>query len=286
MIFQEQLMAGPIRLAFALCLSPLAHALEVQPDWLMVDGLEFQRHPLQRVSAVNIRDPHFFVSPVIGCVDFTDNNILGQPNTSVNGQINTNLNADSDANGFFDASTLWIFPPTQLDRIQRLDTANGQCSTPTASSSCGFPSLTAASNYLVVRSGGERCFEPIANTTGNYTPAVPTLSPPCFVQAELATTQLDFSGLTVPLYGTRIAGDAPGNQPGGRILLRGFLRETDANSAIIPATIPLIGGRPISALLAGGTGNCSTRNDKDTFGGVSGWWFYIEQTLSPVSTTP
>jgi hypothetical protein len=279
-------MVGRIVLALTLGASSLAHAIEVQPDWMLVDGLEFEAQPLKRISAVNIRDPHFFVTPLVGCVDFTDNNIAGQPNTSVNGQINSNLNADANIDGFFDASTLWIFPPTQTGRIQRLDTAAGVCSTPAASSSCAFPTVTAPANYTVVSAGIERCFEPIAGTIGNYTPAVATAAAPCFVLAESAVTQLDFSGVSLPLYGTRVAGDAPNNQPGGRILLRGFLRETDANSAIIPATIPLIGGRPISALLAGGTGNCSTRNDKDTFGGVSGWWFYIEQTLSPVSTTP
>jgi hypothetical protein len=270
----------------ALANSQLAHAAEVQPDWWMADDFEFSAQPLQRVTAINIRDPHFFVTPLAGCVDFTDNNILGQPNTSVNGQINTALNADANNDSFFDNSTLWIFPPTLSNRVQRLDTAAGICSTPAATSACAFPASTMAGNYTVVSSGVDACFEPIPNTTGSYTPAVPTLNTPCFVQSEQAVSALNFNGVSLPLYRTRIAGSASGGQPGGRVMLRGFLRETDANNALIPANVPLIGGRPISSLLAGGTGNCSTRNDKDMLDGVSGWWFYLEQTLAPVSTSP
>jgi hypothetical protein len=261
-------------------------AQEVNPDWIVVDGLEYPTRPLQRISSIFVRDPHFFVSPGFGCVDFTDNNILGQPNTSINGQINSSLSADANTDNVLDASTLWLFPPTQEGAIQRLDTAAGSCSAPVASTSCSYPTTTQGSNYQVLSSGALSCFAPLTNTTGNYTPAVASLTPPCFVQAELPQASFDFNGIALPLFGVRVAGNAASSQPGGRIMLRGFLRETDANAALIPASIPLIGGRPLSALLAGGANNCSTRNDKDTYNGESGWWFYLEQTLTSVPTSP
>jgi hypothetical protein len=263
-----------------------AQVQEFNPDWLVVDGYEFPTRPLQRISSIFVRDPHFFVSPGFGCVDFTDNTILGQPNTSINGQINSSLSADANADNVLDASTLWLFPPTQAGAIQRVDTAAGTCSAPLATTRCDYPSSTQGSNFQVLDSGPQNCFVPIANTTGAYTPAVASLAPPCFVQAEVAQVNFDFNGISLPLFGVRIAGAAAASQPGGRLMLRGFLREADANTALIPATVPLIGGRPLSSLLPGGANNCSTRNDKDTYNGESGWWFYLEQTLSPVPTAP
>ncbi|MCU0757367.1 MAG: hypothetical protein MUE46_20025 [Xanthomonadales bacterium] len=66
-------------------------------------------------------------------------------------------------------------------------------------------------------------------------------------------------------------------------LLRGFLTEAAADATLLPADLPVIGGRPLSSLFRGGTGNCSTGpSDKDTLDGVSGWWFYFEIRAVPV----
>ena len=63
-------------------------------------------------------------------------------------------------------------------------------------------------------------------------------------------------------------------------LLRGFITEADANATIIPATFPLVGGHPLSLLLPGGDPpgadrNCAGFDDRDTYQGVRGWWFYL-----------
>ena len=59
-------------------------------------------------------------------------------------------------------------------------------------------------------------------------------------------------------------------------LMRGFLSEADANATLIPASVPLIGGRPLSSVLPGGTNACPSFSDKDVGpGGVVGWYFYL-----------
>lgn len=66
-------------------------------------------------------------------------------------------------------------------------------------------------------------------------------------------------------------------------LLRGFLRESDTDQIII-AHVVLPGGSVIlSSLLAGATGACSSRNDKDLHDGDSGWWFYFNFVAEPVT---
>ena len=67
-------------------------------------------------------------------------------------------------------------------------------------------------------------------------------------------------------------------------LLRGFISETDADNTIMPASLPLVGGQPLSALLAGGTNNCAPHSDIDINQGVSGWWFYLN--FSAVRLSP
>ncbi len=66
-------------------------------------------------------------------------------------------------------------------------------------------------------------------------------------------------------------------------LMRGFVSEAVANATLIAN--PLSPGQTftLASLLPGGTGNCSTRNDKDTYLGVSGWWFYLNFTAAAVS---
>ncbi len=263
-----------------------SNAAEFSADWHFVDGLELNNQPLLRTNSLRVRDPHFFASPGFGCFDITDNDLLGQPNTSINNQINSNFNNDTNMDGFLDASTLWLFPSTISNTVQRYDTAAGACSAPVASTTCAYPTVSVADTYLVIATGANQCFEPITGTTGGYTPPVASIATPCFITSNKDVTQFDFNGIGLPLYGVKSAGAAASNAPGGRVMFRGFLRETDANAALIPASVPLVGGRPVSVLLPGGAGNCSTRNDKDTLDGVPGWWFYLEQTIALVPTTP
>jgi hypothetical protein len=264
---------------------------ELNPDWFFADGMEFTNLvTVQRSSTLKIRDPHFFapVLPPIFCPDFTDTDIAGQPNSAINNQIALTLNADSNTDGFLDSSPLWLFQNALAGpAIRRFDTAGGQCTAPLAGTSCAFPALTNADTYTVITSGTDSCFAPIAGSTGGYSPAVATINSPCFLSAAKPNAALDFNGVSVPLYGVRSGGEFNNSiGPTGKIMLRGFLRESDANAVLLPASVPLVGGRPLSVLLKGGTGSCATGSDKDNFEGVPGWWFYLEQTIAPVPVTP
>ncbi len=47
-------------------------------------------------------------------------------------------------------------------------------------------------------------------------------------------------------------------------LMRGFLSEAEAATVLLPATLPIVGGQPITVLLPGGAGNCAAHDDRDT----------------------
>ena len=271
--------------------APDAVLAEPVPDWFYSDGLEFAMPSmLIRTTSLKIRDPHFFapVFPPFVCPDFTDNDISGQPNSAVNNQINLTLTTDSDGDGFLDSSPLWIFQnPLAGPQIRRFDTASGQCSAPLASTSCGFPAATVADTYAVINAGTDSCFSPIAATTGGYTPSVASVATPCWLGAAKPQASLNFNGVAVPLFGVRTGGAFTAAQgPIGRVMMRGFLRESDADAILLPMSLPLVGGRPLSVLLKGGTGSCATGSDKDLLNGVVGWWFYMEQTIASVPITP
>ncbi len=270
---------------------PEAILAELVPDWIFNDGLEFALPAtLIRSSSLKIRDPHFFapVFPPIVCPDFTDTDLAGQVNSSINNQINLSLTTDSEPDGFLDSSPLWFFQNALSGpQIRRLDNAAGQCTAPLVSTTCAYPTATVADTYSVVSSGPDSCFSPIAGSTGGYTPIVASVAPPCWLGSAKAAANLNFNGVTVPLFGVRTGG-AVGTTEGpiGRVMMRGFLRETDANAILLPATLPLVGGRPLSVLLKGGAGSCAVGSDKDMLDGVAGWWFYMEQTIGVVAVTP
>jgi hypothetical protein len=276
------------RTALTLVLTTPIFAAELVPDWFFTDGMEFSVSvPLMRSSTLKIRDPHFFapVLPPFICPDFTDNDIAGQPNSAVNNQINVTLTTDGNDDGFLDSSPLWQFQNSN-SALRRYDTAAGRCTTPLASTVCTVPSVSASDTYAAYDAGPDTCFSPIPGTTGGYTPAVANVPAPCFVGSAKAQAALDFNGVSVPLFGVRTGGASGASGPSGRVMMRGFLRESDANTILLPAAVPLVGGRPLSVLLKGGTGSCATGSDKDSLDGVPGWWFYIEQTIAVVAAAP
>ncbi len=100
---------------------------------------------------------------------------------------------------------------------------------------------------------------------------------------------LDLGGIPVTLTDARIAATFVGvpAQSLSNGLLRGFLSETAANATIIPATVPLIGGQPLSSVLAGGTNACPGFSDKDTGpGGEVGWYFYLNFPAQKLDEDP
>ena len=95
---------------------------------------------------------------------------------------------------------------------------------------------------------------------------------------------LQLAGISIPLRDLQIAGRYTGNPATGldQGLLRGFLSKTAAAQVLLPATLPLVGGMPLSSILC----DSGTNDDTDThptFG--AGWWFFINYTASQVTYT-
>jgi hypothetical protein len=264
-------------------------------DWLGVDGFEFASPAtVMRFTDLDLRDPHVFLPITVPpfptvCFDFTDTAI---PTTSVsfNGNIQASYNSDSNpADGFLDASSLlWFRPLAQDGRIARVDNGAADCLAPAPTSGCA-PSATAnpsAYSYAAFASG--TCLAPLPGTIGTpaYNPAIASASAPCFVTAP-KTFVFDNGGTPITLIDAQIAAsfNATPATALSNGLLRGFLRESDANQIVISDPALPGGSVTLASLLAGGSGSCSTRNDKDIHQGQSGWWFYFNFPAATVIYT-
>ncbi len=262
-------------------------------DWLGVDDFEFASPAtVMRFTDLDLRDPHVFLPITVPpfptvCYDFTDNAI---PTTTVsfNGNIQASYNSDTNpADGFLDASSLlWFRPLRQNGRVARVDNGAADCLAPAPTTGCG-PSATAVpTTYSYAAFATGVCMAPLAGTIGSpaYSPAIASPAAACFVTAP-RTIQLDNGGTPITLIDAQIAASFNAT-PATALssgLLRGFLRESDANQIVISDPALPNGGVTLASLLAGGSGSCSTRNDRDTHRGESGWWFYFNFQAASVT---
>ncbi len=264
-------------------------------DWFGVDGLEFSSPAtVMRFTDLDLRDPHVFLPITVApfptvCFDFTDSAI---PTTTVsfNGNLQASYNSDSNpVDGFLDASSLlWFRPLAQDGRVARVDNGGADCLAPAPTSGCA-PSATATpSAYTYASFVAGSCLTPLSGTIGSpaYSPAIASPSGACFVTA-VKTFVFDNNGTPITLVDAQIAAsfNATPATALSNGLLRGFLRETDANLIVISDPALPGGSVTLAGLLAGGAGGCSSRNDKDTHQGESGWWFYFNFSASSVTYT-
>ena len=287
-------------------LLPAIAAAQSEPDWLWVDGYEEFVSPPEafRITTLALRDPHVFITvppqpplPAL-CLDFTDNPI---PTTtfSLNGQIATALTSDANTDGFLDSSTLILFRP--LDRnasIARIEQTPARCTTPVAGTSCQPPlaPVPPAIEFIETRAAGT-CLAPLPGTTGNnpvnpqfppYQPAITNATAACFKTGVRDGTVGDI-GLSLPLVDLQLSASF-GTEPTNQLVngfIRGFLPESAADAIQVPLPNPPGGTITLSSLLPGGNGFCtgafgSTRNNKDQYRGIAGWWFYFNFTATRV----
>jgi hypothetical protein len=235
-----------------------------------------------RLVDLDLRDPHGFVS-FIGCRDVTDTQLLGY---SLNGSLQTSIQTDHDSNGLLDKSYLLVFdgnPAAGTTGTVAFRLAD--CTAPMTGTSC-VPNASAPVPLAWTNAGAGTCLAPLAGTVRPYSPAITSASAPCF-STSAATLTLDLGFGPVTLRNARIAATWAGNPATQLVngLLMGFVTETDANTTILPASFPIIGGKPLSAMLRGGTGSCASGSDKDVKDGVPGWWFYLNFTAARVPWT-
>lgn len=276
---------------------------QTAPDWTWVDGFDDEPTATAfRFTTLALRDPHVFVSVTVPpfpaqCLDITDPNALLPQLPSVNAQIANALTADADADGFVDSSPLVLFRPLRAGfQPIRVDSIGGQCTFPLNTTNCGPrpapPPPAVAPDPAVFFYTTEEfgtCLGAIAGTIGSpaYNPPVGAATAmsglACFTTGR-QTFRVDGIGNGIPLVDAQIAARfsvAPVTALTNG-LLRGFLPETAANLIQVPLPNPPGGTASLSSLLPGGTGNCSTRNDKDIHRGEAGWWFYFNFSAAAV----
>jgi hypothetical protein len=227
-----------------------------------------------RFVDLDLRDPHTSIR-FLGCRDITDTPLLG---FSVNGQIATSLGTDADGDGNLDFSPLVVFRPLdQSAATNPVDVLTGAC-TAAEPSSCSVGDATPTPLTATNTATGV-CLGTLDGTTSGYTPAITTPTDNCFA-TDAGTLHLTLASIPVTLSNAQVAAVYDAVPATGMVngLLRGFISETDANNTTLPPDLPLVGGKPLSSLLAGGTGNCASTSDKDTLDGVPGWWFYLNFT--------
>ncbi len=240
-----------------------------------------------RHSLLALRDPHVFVDlAIFGCWDFTDSDLPFGAGPSLNSQLDTSITTDGDGDGFLDLSTLLLFRPYDTAAAAvRVDNGPGACTAPPAALSCDLDGVNVPQTVAYDAIALGSCLAPNAGTTSGYTPAVPEPTGPCFVTTS-RDALVDFAGVPVLLRGVQLAAEQVGSpSPTGFIggLQRGFLRQADADLILLPPDVPVVGGQPISILFPGGGGNCAAGDDRDTFLGETGWWFYFEFASNSVT---
>ncbi|HRI07573.1 MAG TPA: hypothetical protein PKW35_07135 [Nannocystaceae bacterium] len=241
-----------------------------------------------RFTKLYVRDPHFYIVPIIGCEDITDKDLLAVK--SVNAQFNDAINNDASMpmDGFLDMNFMLLFRPLdQGGAGGDFDFATGQCTAPIGTTSCDVKMGTMPSPSTYANMAGN-CLDPNPGELSSemYSPQPGSTTGPCFAGGPLSFT-LDLGDFQLAFADATIAAKYVGDPASGMVEgnIHGFISETVADSTTLPMDIPVLGGKPISELLPGGKNNCAKHDDRDLNGDVSGWWFYIEFEAARVPYT-
>lgn len=246
-----------------------------------------------RFTDLDLRDPHVFVdASFFGCPDVTDTPFFLAPDFTANGEFQDSVQLDGDGDGLLDLSALVLMDPLdQVSATTPMEVDFPDCTAPMASTVCtgsGSSTATTANN-----SSSGTCLGELAGTTSGYSPAIVEATAiagsACFA-SDSETITIDLAGIVVTLedsfIGARYSGDPATGLVNG--LVRGFISEANADATILPDTLPVVGGEPLSLLLPGGSGNCSSNDDRDIGpdGSTVGWYFYLNFVATEVPYTP
>ena len=244
-----------------------------------------------RVNAARVIDPHIFVNvPIFGCNDVTNDGILGQLPGGVNGMLSDSLVEVENGKHTFSIGMT----------ASPLQTTDGAVSAATLEFPDCFASpmacvrdltkqvIEADITYQVAGAclppnlpGRRASYTGLNNPTGN-----------CFI-SDPQTVIIEIAEIPITLTDARMTAKVTGSGDTRTLtdgVLFGFFSRADADQALLPADLTLVGGNPISDLLrgGGGCGSSTSASDLDTYEGVEGWWFYLNFTAAevPFSLTP
>jgi cysteine-rich repeat protein len=231
-----------------------------------------------RVSSIQLRDPHAYTTVFFFCTDITSN---------LNTELNNAVTMDTDGDGLLDLSVLSVFRPlNQSLATNPLEIVFSDCNAPMSGTSCAPEAGTTPIPSTASNLSTGTCLQPTPGTVRPYSPAVTNATAPCYASGT-HTLDLDLGGIMLRLRDAQVGATYVGNPATSMVngLLKGFVTEADANTTILPASLPLVGGRALSSLLPGGTGNCASHDDRDYVNGVRGWWLYFNYTANQVTWT-
>ncbi len=203
------------------------------------------------------------------------------------------MDGDSPADGLLDLNLLSVFRPlTQPPLAGAIaEIYTGECTVPFGSESCS-PGATPPGITTYANQSSGICATPIGGTSGpanlgTYPPGIASPAADCYGSLPLDTT-FNLAGIDIALeevvQGATYVGAPATSLTDGLII--GFLSEADADLIILPASLPIVGGSPLSSVLAGGTGSCAPTDDRDTGpSGATGWYFYLNFTAHEVTWT-
>jgi hypothetical protein len=273
-------------------MNPLSHVTVYALTGLLASMLSppaLAQTDVFRIDDMDLRDPHVFVN-LLGCRDVTDTALVG---FSVNDRLQASIQTDADMppDGLLDLSTLIEFLPLdQSLNTNLMDSGSADCTAPIATTTCVGPIVPSgiAGDAALLSAG--LCLAPIAGTVRPYTTEITNSAAPCF-GSPIGTLTLDLGGIPVTLNDAQIAAGFVDTPASALVngLIKGFVTEADADAALLPGTLPLIGGQPLSSVLPGGdppgpnNTNCAAHSDVDIRNGVRGWWFYLNFTAMRVS---
>jgi cysteine-rich repeat protein len=231
-----------------------------------------------RFVTIRLRDPHFYVD-AIWCQDLTDSAFLG---FSVNGALQDSIDD-------YTLNYLTVHRPLDLAMSTNpMDVViDGECMAATpdiCQVGTGMSNPTTANNLAA----GMTCYTPDSTTLNpGYMPPN-TVSGPCFVSDPIDLT-VNVSGIPIPLSDARVAATYSGGLPPTQLVtgvISGFLSEADAMSTILPGSLPLVGGDTLYQHLAAGGASGSScedgEDDRDSYMGTTGFWFYLDFTAELV----
>ena len=229
-----------------------------------------------RLVDATLADPHAYVRLGI-CADVT---------SFLNDELADRVDGDGDGDGRLDLSILNLFRPFDpAAATARVEISQGDCAAPAPGSDC-IPDTAAEVVVAAEQLATGDCLAALPGTTPSGS-AVNTASAPCYA-TDSTDLPLSLAGVDLLLQDARVGGrfaSADGIDSG---LARGFVSEEQADALLLPDDLPLVGGKPLSSVLPGGTGSCQKNDGRDLGpdGVTLGWYFYINFTAQRVDLAP
>jgi hypothetical protein len=220
-----------------------------------------------RVTAMQLMDPHTFAF---------GNDVTGLVDDSIASSIEED--GDDPADNLLDLNLAIVFKPLQQSAsTSPVDITFPECTAPLETTACTQTTNTQVIAATATNTDGE-CLGAIAGTVTPYNPPVMTVPASCFQTSEIDVT-VSLGTVTLPLKDAQISATYSGD-PATTLttgLLRGFVTKADADVILLPDSLPVVGGNPLSTVLK--------PEDMDTNDNVDGWWFYLSLEAAVVDYT-